>query len=466
MTDKKPMNKEKILILMAPEWASFFACFRFARELTNTGYQVSFVGIPEFKNSIQDHGFGFKVFDFNGIYKDRYYLNVQKDAENRKKQAKQAEKGRKPGKHQVSRLRARAHLKTHMSVLEEMGKFLKRENPDLVLLGPLMMDYVTAILKLKIPVLHLNFTLISPRSMKVPPVYSSIVPRSQLNLLSYLRNFMAWGRISVRNAVFNLKTRVMFRFAHGFSSYFDLKKEVKKYGGKLLSTDTKPRLKVPEFITCPKEFDFPFFGNSVKRVYLGASVYTQRKEMPFNWGKIDKEKPIVYCTLGTTSVIYRYRPQLYKALIDVMGQRPELQLILQVGDQKEIGTFLPLPKNVFVYKWVPHMQVLPHVSVMVCHGGFGTVREAVNFGVPMIVFSAERDDPGNCARVVFHNLGIKGNIKKVDSKIINNYIDRIFTDRELQESVKRMQDFFQQQEGCPEGVAFIEEFLSKKQNQG
>ncbi|HEU5131761.1 MAG TPA: hypothetical protein VFT26_06650, partial [Pyrinomonadaceae bacterium] len=65
-------------------------------------------------------------------------------------------------------------------------------------------------------------------------------------------------------------------------------------------------LRVPEIILCPQEFDFPEQvgrGNR-KRYYVGAEVDLQRHEEPFDWSRIDAEKPLIYCSFGSQSELY------------------------------------------------------------------------------------------------------------------------------------------------------------------
>jgi UDP:flavonoid glycosyltransferase YjiC (YdhE family) len=450
-------KRKKILIVMAPEWASFYATLKLARELKQggSGYRVDYFGPPGLEEIVVAQDLGYRAFDIDGIYKDRIFHNLENEIGEKIKKS-----GGRPGKIGMYRARMRAHLKTHQEILRSIEELLIRDLPDLVLLGPLMVDYIVPFLKLKVPIITLNFTLISIWSLTVPPVYSGVVPHSRLGLISYGRNVLAWSKMFLKNFLFNTRTYCKFRFGFGFSPFYNLKKEAGKYGARLKRTDTKLRLHAPELVTCPKEFDFPFAARTNSRIYIGASLYTRRQEAPFDWKSINREKPIIYCTLGTTSMIYEHRKNLYQAVIEVIRQRPDLQLILQVGDEGEIEGFRPLPKNIFVYRWVPHMQVLPHTAIMICHGGLGTVREAVYFGVPLIVFPAERDDPGNSARVVFHHLGLRGNIKRVNARKIHSLIDRLSNDGFIHRSVKRMQQVFREQEDCRRGVEFIEEFLA------
>ena len=51
--------------------------------------------------------------------------------------------------------------------------------------------------------------------------------------------------------------------------------------------------------------------------------------------------------------------------------------------------------------------MLPHVDLVITHGGHGTVIRALAGGVPVMVVPISRDQPDNAARVVHHGVGIK-----------------------------------------------------------
>ena len=66
-----------------------------------------------------------------------------------------------------------------------------------------------------------------------------------------------------------------------------------------------------------------------------------------------------------------------------------------------------VPSNVHVVESAPHGAVLPHVDLVITHGGHGTVTRSLAAGVPVMVVPISRDQPDNAARVVHHGVGIK-----------------------------------------------------------
>ena len=54
-----------------------------------------------------------------------------------------------------------------------------------------------------------------------------------------------------------------------------------------------------------------------------------------------------------------------------------------------------IPDNVTVTPWVDQVDVYPHASLLVCHGGAGTVLAGVTYGLPMVITPIAADQPDN-----------------------------------------------------------------------
>jgi UDP:flavonoid glycosyltransferase YjiC (YdhE family) len=65
-----------------------------------------------------------------------------------------------------------------------------------------------------------------------------------------------------------------------------------------------------------------------------------------------------------------------------------------------------LPPNTIASRFLDFSQVLPHTDVLVAFGGYGTVSQALNFGVPMVVAGQTEDKPDIGARVAHTGAGI------------------------------------------------------------
>jgi MGT family glycosyltransferase len=67
---------------------------------------------------------------------------------------------------------------------------------------------------------------------------------------------------------------------------------------------------------------------------------------------------------------------------------------------------LQAPANVALLPSAPHDAVMREVSVVVTHGGHGTVSRALRRGLPLLVMPMGRDQDDIAARVAFHGAGL------------------------------------------------------------
>ena len=65
--------------------------------------------------------------------------------------------------------------------------------------------------------------------------------------------------------------------------------------------------------------------------------------------------------------------------------------------------------------------------MMITHGGMNSITECIFRQIPMLVYPLNRnwDQPGNAARIVFHGLGMSGNISRDSSRQIYKKINQI-----------------------------------------
>ncbi len=218
-------------------------------------------------------------------------------------------------------------------------------------------------------------------------------------------------------------------------------------------------LKMPELILCPQELDFPQAKAVPGRHYIEASVDISRKEDGFPWEKLDRRKPLIYCSLGTHSYMFEGHKRLFQISIDALKMKPDWQMVIMLGAHLKADDFHSIPPNVLVANRVPQIELLKRVSIMVNHGGLGSIKECILFGVPMIIFPYINDQPLNAARVAYHGLGLIDDRCRVTPVRMCSLIDRISQDRGFKQRVESMRRKFTEIERAGIGVEKVENFL-------
>ena len=66
----------------------------------------------------------------------------------------------------------------------------------------------------------------------------------------------------------------------------------------------------------------------------------------------------------------------------------------------------PLPSNARVSSFLPFEWLLPKVDVLVTNGGYGSVNQAMSFGIPLVTAGMTEDKADVNARVAWSGVGI------------------------------------------------------------
>jgi len=89
---------------------------------------------------------------------------------------------------------------------------------------------------------------------------------------------------------------------------------------------------LPEIVLPPRSFDFPH-PPDVERVYLGDFVDLRRKEDATLLNRLDPDKPLVYCSLGSVPRYYPHSRRLFRAVIAASRQRHDWQWVSERGSR-------------------------------------------------------------------------------------------------------------------------------------
>lgn len=203
-------------------------------------------------------------------------------------------------------------------------------------------------------------------------------------------------------------------------------------------------LKIPQIIACEERFEFTADAPA-HQTYVGASVDRARREPAFDWEWRVPTTPLAYCALGTRAGVYPHALSFLVRVIKAFEGLPGWQLLLAAGDllpalERSLGQ--PPPRHVKVVRDVPQLATLERARIMLTHGGLGSVKECLTFGVPMIVFPGADDQFGNAARVRHHGVGAVGDLARSTPEEIRELVARVSTSADVWARVAAMQRAF------------------------
>lgn len=106
-------------------------------------------------------------------------------------------------------------------------------------------------------------------------------------------------------------------------------------------------------------------------------------------------RPLIYVTLGT--VFNAESGDLLSRIVAGLRDLP-VEVVATVGPQLDPAELGPQPPHVRVERFIDQWALLPHCSLVVSHGGSGTVCGALAHGLPMLLLPMGADQPFNAQR--------------------------------------------------------------------
>ena len=206
-----------------------------------------------------------------------------------------------------------------------------------------------------------------------------------------------------------------------------------EYDSKEITPYAVPFNNIDEFILAPREFDFPLNSKSVFEHYIGFMPDEERNESFDKPYKAIQKRlkasrdPLIYCSFGTVKLENTIAVESFlKKLINVVRNKPCLLLVSITATQHRTVNY-ELPKNVLCLKSAPQLEILSKASLFITHGGLNSIKEAVYACVPMLVYplNPKMDQNGNSTRVVFHQLGLRGNLVTDTDELIGKKIEEL-----------------------------------------
>ena len=210
---------------------------------------------------------------------------------------------------------------------------------------------------------------------------------------------------------------------------------------------------VEEWILLPKELDFPDRKLYAWQEYIPLGFEKDRLEFIPDTLKqflkikeTVKDSKLVFCSFGT---IARTHFSLNKQKINVQSfyqkiiqiARDDATLFFAINVDKYTQEKLTdIPKSVFVSDFLPQIFILKQADLVITQSGV-TMNEAASLGIPMLVIPSNEvwDFNGNAARVVYHQIGLKGSLN--DSlNILKNKITSLLTEIQFSIMAKKMAD--------------------------
>jgi MGT family glycosyltransferase len=433
------------IIMMPFHWsADLNVTFALAKRLQARGHRVVYLCISDVEDRIRSQGLEFRPAFFEAFPKGALEEQYSSEAA-----------GNAAG---ADLFRARFSAMCEALQQGEIEKRTEDLCPDLILASSGMPWVGIAAQKTGIPAICFSSTLISVNDPIVHPFGTGLIPGA--DRLSALRSSLAWQALFWRRRLYAFK-----------STAKTMKAEIEDHARRCsyplsridFRVETWPRLLMSELIFCPSAFDFPRSRKPQGAHFVEASIDVTRNDAEFPWELLADDKPLVYCSLGSVATVkYVERvAEFYQLFMDTLRDRPGLQGVVAVGSYLAVDRF-SCPSNVVAVNTAPQLELLRRASVMVGHGGMSSIKESIFHGVPMVLIPLFYDQPGNVARVVYHNLGVRLPLARLSRVALGRAIDEVISNNTFVDAAQAMSRDFRAVEQNTPSIAIIESTLVKR----
>lgn len=161
--------------------------------------------------------------------------------------------------------------------------------------------------------------------------------------------------------------------------------------------DTYMQLSVPSF-------EFPRqFPPSVR--FVGTPPIIPGQVPPPPWAhELDGSRRVVLVTQGTVAN-HNFNLLAAPTLAALANER-DLLVVVTAGGRPVDAIPGPVPANARLASFLPFEWLLPRVDVLVTNGGYGSVNQAMSFGIPLVTAGLTEDKADVNARVAWSGVGL------------------------------------------------------------
>jgi len=410
-----------ILIDPYPATGHYNGSLQLALTLKNAGHKIIYVGSSEYQHKIEDLNFTFYpispfLVDLR-VNKENYWLDSFFSLFNNNR------------------------MKLALDVIREYDIAIKKISPDLILLDSNHIQKVGLYGKYKVRIVCFE-TMISPYySPNIPPYSSKFIPKNTFISKLYVEFLWFFREVKLRLEMIEVFVIYFNNEFHGIykkiASIHNV--QISKWNSfKRMNRTKYIPSDIVELIIPPQSFDFPR-NNRNDIIYIGPLLnikninncfderYEFVKKYIIQLRQINSTIKFIYVSLGTaTDAAVNREKRFMRFLTEYCRSNSEHQFVFSVGKYYNIS-LLSLPKNLHIFNSVPQLDILKYCDFMITHGGMNTLTECILNEVPVIVFPLVRewDQNGNSARVIYHNIGLRGEISNMNVSKLKMLIDNM-----------------------------------------
>jgi UDP:flavonoid glycosyltransferase YjiC (YdhE family) len=202
-------------------------------------------------------------------------------------------------------------------------------------------------------------------------------------------------------------------------------------------------------------FALPATAHAIRPLTLGSA----RNDPAPAWLARLNGAPTVYFTLGTVFNIES--GDLFARVLAGLRDLP-INVIATVGREIDPEEFGPQPANVHIEQYISQLLILPHCSLVVSHGGSGSLIGALAHGLPSVLIPMGADQPLNAARCV--ELGVARALDAVEAtpEAVREAVSAVLASPTYRRAAERIRDEIAALPGPEHALDLLERLAAEK----
>lgn len=202
---------------------------------------------------------------------------------------------------------------------------------------------------------------------------------------------------------------------------------------------------------------FPVKNQPNNYHYIGPITWKRSTTTPKPrwWPLPDTEKPQIYLTMGTTG-----ENNLFSLIYNQL-KHSEFITIITTGSQTD--KLKTISGKIYVEDYIDGELILENSQLVICHGGNGTIYQAIAMGTPIIGIPTIPDQDFNMRRVEALGVGVKIPMKTILKKpdILMDKIQTILSNKDyFKHNLNQLQKSLKKYTGADIAADLIQSYLS------
>jgi MGT family glycosyltransferase len=175
--------------------------------------------------------------------------------------------------------------------------------------------------------------------------------------------------------------------------------------------------------------------------FVGTPPIIPNQVPPPHWAhELDGSRRVVLVTQGT--VANHNFDLLVGPTVKALANEPDVLVVATAGGRPIDAIPGPLPSNVRVSSYLPFEWLLPKVDVLVTNGGYGSVNQAMSFGIPLVTAGLTEDKADVNARVAWSGVGINLATNAPSSEALRRAVRTVLDQPNYRMRARQMADEF------------------------